>query len=85
MTSPVLSPLYVCVSTNFVMAVIKCAYCLKLQILSQWGPFAAPVAGALMLVLPEFYLLNLHKFCTTSDPMELYLMIRLSEPQSEMI
>lgn len=58
MISPVLLPVYVCVSTNFVMELIKCAYCLKVQILSQWGPIAAPVERALVLVLSECYLLS---------------------------
>lgn len=58
MISPVLLPVYVGVSTNFVMELIKCAYCLKVQILSQWGPIAATVAGALVLVLSECYFIS---------------------------
>lgn len=51
MISCILWPLYVGVSTNFLMELIKCAYCLKTQIFSQWGPMAATMERALMLVL----------------------------------
>lgn len=57
------------------MELIKCAYCLKVQLLSQWGPIAAPVEGAAGLVLSEcyFYLCHLHIFCNTSDEVESFL------------
>lgn len=74
MISPVLWPLYVCVCTNFVMELIKCSHCSKVQIFAQLEPIAAAIERALMLVLSEcyFYLFHFHTYCSTIHKIVLF-------------
>lgn len=54
--SPVLLPLYVCVSTNFVMELVKRADCFKVQTLPLWGALLGVIS----------YISHLNMFCNTT-------------------